>query len=100
MLRSTTPMKRRPHLTPREQQVILWVYRDTSAIARDLRISKEAVEAHWFNIYKKFGVHSRKELQAVIQQMGGRGVTPDDFYCRLGRPIPKAKARRADEVSQ
>lgn len=56
------------HLTPKEGQVFLMLAqkRDTAQIAEELFLAQSTVRVHTSSIYKKLGVHSRKELDKLI----------------------------------
>lgn len=56
-------------LTAREAEVFLLMVRelDAPAIAEELSVSRATVNTHVQHIYRKFGVHGRKELLAVLE---------------------------------
>jgi LuxR family transcriptional regulator, quorum-sensing system regulator CciR len=60
----------RPHLSPREQEVLVWVARGKSnpSIAEILGISAHTVDAHLRRIYLKLGVFDR--ITAAVRAMG------------------------------
>ncbi len=55
-------------LTAREAEVFVLMVRDLDApaIAEELSVSRATVNTHVQHIYRKFGVHGRKELLAVL----------------------------------
>lgn len=55
-------------LTERESEVLSLVARgeSVSSIAGEMVVSESTVKSHLHNIYTKFGVHSRSELQRII----------------------------------
>lgn len=59
-----------PHLSPREQEVLVWVARGKSnpSIAEILGISAHTVDAHLRRIYLKLGVFDR--ITAAVRAMG------------------------------
>lgn len=59
-----------PHLSPREQEVLIWVARGKSnpSIAEILGISAHTVDAHLRRIYLKLGVFDR--ITAAVRAMG------------------------------
>lgn len=61
-------------LSPRETTVFLLLADNKSAnqISSELFISNGAVRSHCSRIYDKFGVHSRKELDALLEKSGRR----------------------------
>ena len=56
-------------LTPREAEVFALLVDDLDAatIAQRLSVSNATVHTHISHVYTKFGVHSRKELERVVQ---------------------------------
>ena len=61
-------------LSPRETTVFLLLADNKSAnqISSELFISNGAVRSHCSRIYDKFGVHSRKELDALLEKIRAR----------------------------
>lgn len=59
-------------LTAREAEVFLLLMRDLDAlaIAEELSVSRATVNTHVQHIYRKFGVHGRKELYALLAERG------------------------------
>lgn len=59
------------HLTAREEEVLreLAKGKDTQVIAQNLMIAPGTLRAHTRHIYEKMGIHTRKELDALV----GRG---------------------------
>jgi DNA-binding CsgD family transcriptional regulator len=45
--------------------------RSNEEMAAELGISRRTVESHLYNVYRKYGVHSREELIAQFEQDGG-----------------------------
>ncbi len=56
-------------LTPKEASILLMLAKkqDTAQIAEELFLSQSTVRAHTSNIYKKLDIHSRKELDELIE---------------------------------
>lgn len=56
-------------LSPREREILLLIAKghDLDFIQDKLYISKSTIKTHTYNIYKKVGVHSRKELINLIK---------------------------------
>ncbi len=57
-------------LTPKEGQVFLMLAQkqDTAQIAEELFLAQSTVRVHTSSIYKKLGVHSRKELDELVDR--------------------------------
>ncbi len=57
-------------LTPREEEVLYLVLQGRNApyIRDELYLSKNTVDYHMKNLYRKFGVHSRQELITAAQE--------------------------------
>ncbi|MDR1422693.1 MAG: LuxR C-terminal-related transcriptional regulator [Coriobacteriales bacterium] len=55
-------------MTPREEEVfeLLFKGHSRSYISESLFISENTVKAHTKNIYRKLGIHSRHELEKII----------------------------------
>ena len=55
-------------MTEREHEILLLLAKghDTDFIQEKLFISRSTVKSHTYNIYKKIGVHTKKELLAAI----------------------------------
>ena len=62
-------------LSPREREILVLLAKghDTDFIQDKLFISKSTIKSHTYNIYKKAGVHSRKELINLIKDVEDRG---------------------------
>ena len=81
-LRATgeTARRREPgsldELTPQELQVLRAIAggASTREAAQSLFLSPKTVEFHLGKVYRKLGVHSRKELLAVVERLGAEGV--------------------------
>ena len=60
-------------LTDREREALHLVMQGKTnvAIAHDMFISEGTVKAHLHHIYQKLGVHTRKELTALVESEGG-----------------------------
>lgn len=58
-------------LSPREKEILVMLAKghDTDFIQEKLFISKSTIKSHTYNIYKKAGVHSRKELMNLIKEV-------------------------------
>lgn len=58
-------------LSPREREILVMLAKghDTDFIQEKLFISKSTIKSHTYNIYKKAGVHSRKELMNLIKEV-------------------------------
>jgi len=56
-------------LTKREGQILRYLAneRNSTYIANALKLSQATVKAHRYAIYKKLGIHSRKELQQLFK---------------------------------
>ena len=55
-------------LTEREREILVLVAlgKPRKAIAAELFISEDTVKTHTRNLYKKLGVHSKKDVQALF----------------------------------
>ena len=69
-------LRERYGLTVREGEVLVFILEDCSiaAIANEMVVSESTVKSHLHNIYTKFGVHSRGELQRLIEGARGDGA--------------------------
>jgi DNA-binding CsgD family transcriptional regulator len=68
-----------PALTPREHQVAQLAARGLTSdqIAQRLVISARTAESHLYHVFRKIGVHTRDELQALLAD-GTSGTGPAD----------------------
>lgn len=57
-------------LTPKEASILLLLAKkqDTAQIAEDLFLAQSTVRVHISSIYKKFDIHSRKELDKLLSE--------------------------------
>ena len=58
-------------LSPREREVLLILLRgrDAKYIMNQFYISQSTAKTHIYNIYKKFGVHSRQDLIDFVEEI-------------------------------
>ena len=59
------------HLSPREREIlpILLRGRDAKYIMDTFYISQSTAKTHIYNIYRKFGIHSRQELLDFVEDI-------------------------------
>lgn len=66
-------------LTDREEEILhyLLLGKDAREIGERLVLSNSTVKSHTYNIYRKLGIHSRKEAVLLFEEQG--------LMCQLGR---------------
>lgn len=75
------------HLSPREREIlpILLRGRDAKYIMDTFYISQSTAKTHIYNIYRKFGIHSRQELLDFVEDVEFLGHDmPDDAEAQNG----------------
>lgn len=70
-MRKCDTLAQRSGLTQREHQILRYLAKghDNEFIRSKLYVSQSTVKSHVYSIYRKIGVHSRKELMALIEKV-------------------------------